>query len=143
MSKVYFVVADQSRARIFTAKAPLGRLREVDDIIHPEARQHDSELGTDKPGSNAGTDGARHAMPSRETLREHEAQVFARTLAEHIEQQRVAGGFAQLVLIAPPHFLGMLRDELSAPCQKMLIRSVDKNLTTLSADEVREHLLDA
>jgi len=39
MSKHWIVVADQSKARIFTVDDPRGELIKVDELEHPQARE--------------------------------------------------------------------------------------------------------
>jgi len=48
--------------------------------------------------------------------------------------------FDELVLVAPPKFLGMLRDELQNPLDKLVTRTVDKDLTRLTVHELVEAL---
>jgi protein required for attachment to host cells len=47
---------------------------------------------------------------------------------------------ARVVLVAPPDFLGLLRDALSEKSRRMVELEIDKNLVKLSAAEIRAHL---
>jgi protein required for attachment to host cells len=50
--------------------------------------------------------------------------------------------FYRWVLVAPPHFLGMLKNELTPELQKHLLSTVDKDLTNLEVHDVTERLKD-
>jgi len=52
----------------------------------------------------------------------------------------VSGEFDELVLVAPPAFLGLLRDNLSANAMKRVVQSIDKNLAQLDEAQIREHV---
>jgi protein required for attachment to host cells len=45
------------------------------------------------------------------------------------------------VLIAPPAFLGLLRQNLSAATEKHLVKSIDKNLVQMSEREIRAYVM--
>ena len=128
MLKTWVVVADRARARIFSASTPKGPLTELEDLVLPEARSHERDLTSDRPGSAFDSGGTgRHAMA-------------APTSAERVESARVAGECQQLVLVAPPDFLGRLKKQLGSQSAKLLTRQIGKNLTQLDVAEIRSHL---
>jgi len=52
MKKTWILVADSSKARLFTVESASGPLIEVRDFLHPESRMHEQELTTDLPGKH-------------------------------------------------------------------------------------------
>ena len=48
--------------------------------------------------------------------------------------------FQQLILIAPPKFLGLLRKELPGPLDQLLTRSIDKDLTRASVGKIIDYI---
>ena len=44
--------------------------------------------------------------------------------------------YEQLILIASPRFLGMLRNQLPGPLARLVARTIDKDLTTASVDQI-------
>jgi hypothetical protein len=63
MSKHWIVVADQSKARIFTVDDPRGELQELEQLEHPVGRDQAQTLGSDRPGRSFDSSGqGRHAM---------------------------------------------------------------------------------
>jgi protein required for attachment to host cells len=141
MLKTWVVVADRARARIFSASTPKGPLTELEDLVLPEARSHERDLTSDRPGRAFDSGGiGRHAMEAPTTAKEQAALSFARTIAERVESGRVSGECQQLVLVAPPDFLGRLKKQLGSQCAKLLTRQIGKNLTQFDVAEIRSHL---
>ena len=50
------------------------------------------------------------------------------------------GEFGDLVLIAPPRFLGMLRELFSNLLDRMIVKTVDQDLTAVKPHELRKVL---
>ena len=141
MLKTWVVVADRARARIFTASTPKGPLTEFEDLVLPEARSHERDLTSDRPGRAFDSGGTgRHAMEAPTSAKQQAALSFARTIAERVESGRLTGECQQLVLVAPPDFLGQLKKQLGTQCAKLLTRQIAQNLTQLKVDEIRSHL---
>lgn len=72
--------------------------------------------------------------------REVEAMKFAQELAGRLDKGRVDHEYDRLVLVAPPHFLGLLKGTLDGQVQKLLAHTVDKDLTSIQARELPERL---
>lgn len=143
MNKTWVVAAESSRARIFAAENRIGPLTELEDFAHTEGRARDQDLVSDKAGRGFdGTAEGRHGMEKQADAKHHEAVVFARRIAERIESARSRGEFAQLVLIAAPEFLGILRQQLSSNASRMISKTVDKNLVQRQEAEIRAYLFD-
>lgn len=130
MNITWVVAADNERARFFSVKPGKRKLIEIDDLVHPEARIHERDLISDKPGRSCDSvGGGRHSMEQKTDIKKHDAQVFADLIAKKLEQARNNHDFQHLVLIAPPTFLGLLRNQLSDQCTKLVKQSFDKELT--------------
>jgi protein required for attachment to host cells len=129
MSQKWVVVADQSRARIFAMDSPSAPLREIEDLLHPAGRQRAQELKSDRPPRLfRGKGEASHPVDTKVDVKEQEAINFARRIADRIERARTQAELTQLVVIAPPDFLGVLRAALSPSAMKHLVQTIDKNL---------------
>lgn len=140
MIKPWIVVADQSKARIFTVDTPRGDLQEVTQLEHPEARNKAQTLASDRPGRAFDSGGqGRHAMGTSVEPKEQEAIRFAKELAGHLQTARTAGRYDHLVLVAGPHFLGLIRDHLGSP-NNLRITEINKNLGQYNPREIRTHL---
>ncbi|HEX7037055.1 MAG TPA: host attachment protein [Pseudomonadales bacterium] len=141
MGNTWVVVADGTRARLFN-RHKNRKLEEFDTLLSPEHRLHEGDLVTDRGGGrsfDAGGPG-RHAMGNRNTTKDHEMAIFAKRVAARLEEGRTRGELERLVLIAPPRFLGQIRAHLSAPAADLVALTIDKELTTLPADKLEQHV---
>jgi len=141
MQKTWVLVADSARARFFSVKTPKGPLTELEDYVHPASRAHERDLVPDRPGRvRSHSTSQRHTLTPPTSAKDQEALDFAREIAARADTARLQGDFERLVLVAAPDFLGTLRKKLPAPTAKLVDRTIDKNLTQLSAAEIRRHL---
>ena len=117
MEKIWVLVADANRARYFETDSPTGDLRETTDMVHPESRLHERAIRTDKPGRAFDRSGqGRHALSEQESIREQSAIAFAIEIADHLDNARTKHSFDRLIVVAPPKFLGELRERLDTTC---------------------------
>lgn len=141
MVVTWVLVADSSRARIFSKN---GRepFREEAGFIHPESRLHEQELTSDLPGSDGGgnSSGQRHGKGSRVSPKRHEAITFSKQVADHLEAARADGRFGRLLIVAPPAFLGLLREHFTPALGTLVTQEINKNLVQLKADQLRAQL---
>lgn len=141
MQNTWVLVAESSRAKLYTVNGRLAPITEIEAMVHPESRMHEGDLVSDSAGSDGGSVGqGRHVIDSKNTARDHESLEFARTLAGRLDSGRNNGDFDNLVLIAPPEFLGHLRGNLSKEVLSMVSRQVDKNLVQKPAEVLRNYL---
>lgn len=140
MKSTWILVADNVHARLFTAATPSSELTEIAGLVHTVGRLHDREMTTDLPGKIKSDAGGGHAFEQPTDPKKNEAGIFARRVAQHLEDAYNASEFAQLLIIAEPSFLGLLRDHLADQVKKAVRFELDKNITTQSAKEIRTHL---
>jgi protein required for attachment to host cells len=141
MKSTWILVANNTEARIFTAKTPSSPLEEIGDFAHTENRSHDREMTTDLPGKIRGEGGiGGHAFEQPTDPKKHEAENFAHYIADHLDDAHNQNQFEQLLIIAEPSFLGLLRDHLPEQVKKLVCFELDKNITTHSAEDIRNHL---
>lgn len=142
MTYIRVVVADSTRARIFDMESSSAGLSEQEAMSSPEGRLHDRDITSDLPGRSFDSNkaGGRHAMEPSTDPKQELAIEFARTIAGQLENARVKNDFEQLVIVAAPTFLGLLREQLSASCRKQVAFELNKNLVQQSAEEIRSHL---
>ena len=140
MKSTLILVADNSRARIFTVETPASPLQEIEALAHTEARLHDRQITSDLPGKIKCEGNVGHAFEQPTDPKKHENDNFAHRLARYLEDAHNANKFEQLLIIAEPSFLGLLRNQLSEPIKKLVCFELDKNITTHSVDDIRKHL---
>jgi protein required for attachment to host cells len=140
MKLTWILVADNVHARIFTADTPSSALEELEGLTHTKGRLHDREMTTDLPGRIKSADGSGHALEQPTDPKQHEADNFAHSIAHHLEAAHNTNKFEQLLIIAEPSFLGLLRRRLPEHIKKHVCFELDKNITTQSTADIRKHL---
>ncbi len=140
MKLAWVVVADNTCARIFTADMASSPLNEIDRFAHTAGRLHDREMTSDLPGKIKSDNGGGHAFEQPTDPKKHEADNFAHYIADYLETARNGHKFENLLIVAEPSFLGLLRNHLSEQIKKQISFELDKNVATLSSDEIRKHL---
>ncbi len=134
------VVADSSRARIFTADSVKSGLQEIETMAHPEGRMHEQDMVSDLPGKDSGKGGAGdHAFQEIVEPKKQEVIEFAKRLAKYLESMRKANKLDDLSIVAAPAFLGVLREQLAAETTKKIVFELDKNLTQHSVEDISSH----
>ena len=141
MSRIRIVVADQAEAIFYDAPSLAARPKEVGRISDPVAHRHDRELASDRPGrSYESVGGARHAIESENDPRRQEAVRFARRISCRIDDALQRGEFDELIVVAGPPFLGLLRDELSRPARERMVHEIRKDLVHGPVEALSRHL---
>jgi protein required for attachment to host cells len=141
MKLTMIVVADSTRARIFTADSPSSPLNEIETMAHPEGKLHDRDLTSDLPGKNSGGDGSGgHAYQDETDPKKHELAEFAKRVANYLDDARNANKLSDLLVIAAPAFLGELRAQLSSETNEKIVFELDKNITHHNVEDIRKHL---
>jgi len=131
------VVADSSRARIFTADSAHSPLNEIETMAHPEGRMHEQDMVSDMPGKGGGGD---HAYQEKVEPKRQEMIQFAKRIADYLDEARKANKLDKLLIVAAPAFLGELRTHLSAETSEKIAFELDKNLAHHDEKDIRQHL---
>ncbi|HTL29939.1 MAG TPA: host attachment protein [Tepidisphaeraceae bacterium] len=142
--KRWILVSDSSGARIFQQSEPKAKLSLVHEIANPDGRAREQQLLSDEAGRVRKSTGKTNlsAMDPQTTGHEAVVERFAKQLGTLLDQAAQKDEYHQLVIAAPAHFLGLLRDELTASTSKRLSASTPKDLVRLTADEIPSHLSD-
>ena len=138
----WILVADASRARIFSANKALSPLNEIRALTSPEARLHEGDLVTDKGGRDRNPGVGAHGYNVEDAHKQDNAERFAAHVCQELEAARNAGEFRKLYVVAAPSFLGMLRRHQSNSLRQLVAGEVDKNLSTQDAASIRKCLPD-
>lgn len=153
--KTWIVLADSSRARIYLADHDLSRARLIRELDHPESRIKESDLTTGMKGST----GPRQRGAGGSAVRGHlfghrpstdpqtgphqvELEKFAREIAQELEHGRVQGAYEEIVLAAPPQFLGLVRRFLKVDVERLVRTRIPKNLVRTEERDVAERIRD-
>jgi protein required for attachment to host cells len=142
MPKTWVLVADTTRARVFSAEKATGGLEEVETLVHTESRLHEQALTSDqRPGRRQGSNGTGgHSMGHEEDPKRQEHLRFAKQVSGYLEDAHNARRFERLYVVAAPAFLGDLRNSLPKVVAQLITGEIPKNITRLGVGEIRDHL---
>jgi protein required for attachment to host cells len=131
------IVANNARARIFVSHDVLNHLVEEEGFVHEEAHLSNRDLVSDAASKSRDPHGS---FDPETSPTEHEAANFAILLARRLKEMHNERHFDQLILIAPPAFLGLLRKNLHKPLDKLVERTIHKDLTTAGIDDIIDYI---
>jgi len=141
MSTTWILTANRSGARLFERHGKDMAVRLVQDIPHPQGRLQNRDIDADKPGRAFDSLGqGRHSVGTAHAPTEEVAMKFARILAELLYKGRTAHAYDQVVLVADPKFLGMLRGALDEPTAALVTQTVHKDLPDVSEKDLLSYL---
>lgn len=137
----WVLISDACRTRIFADHGMRSGLVELEGYACPAAREHIKDQVSDRAGLKpAGGQGVRSGAAQEVDPKEAEARAYARFLASTLKKKYDEHAFTDLVIAAPPRFLGMLRGAMDESLAKHVVASFDKDYTTLSIKELNERL---
>lgn len=137
-NQTWIVVADAAKARIFSAlKARLFKnsgakeLTLISEHAHADSLKTDSELQSDRQGQFGSGTFEKETDPKR-----HEEDVFALELARVLTQAHNKNKFHDLIIIAPPTFMGLINKHLSHETQKKVSIRIEKDYTRHNEEQL-------
>jgi len=141
MSRIRIVVADQAEAIFYDTASLQKRPKEVARISDPAAHQHNRDFESDRPGRSYESFGSqRHAIARENDPRFREAVGFAKRISRRLDDARRKGEFDELIVVAGPSFLGMMRAEMSGPTRACVVHEIGKDLVHSPVEALRKHL---
>jgi len=131
MKDILVIVGNASRARLYRVHA--GVLERVEVLDHPESRARRRELVSDRPGrfrdETGGGGPHRSGMEPPTDAHEVEVLSFARTVARRIAIHARRAHLPDLLLLAPPRFLGRLKAALEPTVAGHVVATVSHDYT--------------
>lgn len=142
MPTTWIVAADSSRARVFEIAEPERRLRPVEEFNHPEGRANNRELTSDAQGRYMSQGGGprAHSATRQVSAVDHENELFSKTLSRYLDKARSQHRYRKLYLIAPPEFLGLMRENLSKEVRKLTAEEINKDLSWFEARDIERYI---
>jgi protein required for attachment to host cells len=139
----WLLVADASKARVFAVcKARFIKSQRPDDLklvgryTHEESRMKGSELTTDRQGEfGSGT------FVEATDPKAREAEEFALELIAHLESARKAQSYRDLIIVAPPAFMGLLNKHMPQQVHKLISQNIEKDYTQHEGIKLTQNLM--
>jgi protein required for attachment to host cells len=139
---IWVLVCDGAKARLFEVHPGDRTFHPVELLLHAESRKKVSDLVSDHAGSCSSEGASVHhnALAPRTSPKAAEKEHFAHSLVLELDRAGRSGRFGKWILVAPPHFLGLMRNELTSELQKHLKGTVDKDLNDIDAVALADRL---
>lgn len=136
------VVADERQANFYDAAALHSAWSEQGSMLNPAAGLKDSDLESDREGRRFGGIASNgqmhhHGVDGERSSEQHGLMSFAKQVAQSIDSGRVNHEFDNVILVAPPKMLGLLRQSLPAAAQALLVGEVAKDVVRRSLSDIR------
>lgn len=142
-ARTWIVVADGARGRVFSWSARDKELASPLDQDFVGSRLPVRERVSDRGGQTLERHGeGGHAKEKSQDKKEHDQQLLAREIAGALKSARNDHSYDQLVLVAPPSFLGTLRKELDGETSKLVVASHGKDLSHMKDHELKKVVPD-
>lgn len=136
--KTWILVASASKAYLHeTNNLRTKPLIAINTFSHPESKEKNRNLVTDRPGHYSTNHAAKGAY-EKEHPKAHEAEIFACELAKMLDKAKADNKFDQLIIVALSHFQGILTKHLHL--KNDAVTHIDKNFVDLTKEELTERL---
>ena len=140
MAITWILVANASLAKLYANLGPNKGLTLVKELIHPESRQKNGELVSDRSGAMGAVGSGGGSMQPQTLPKQHEAKVFAQEIAQALYQGRTSNAFKRAILVAPPAFMGLLNAVIDGPTAQLITDRFEKDYTKTPENELSERL---
>ncbi|MGI9418219.1 MAG: host attachment protein [Geminicoccaceae bacterium] len=137
----WILIADAATAHVVTCAGKGSSLATVDAFKLDGTTLPGRELAADRPGRSFDRAGdGRHGMEPRTDPREVEQERFAREVVSALDEADRRQRFDRLILVAPPTFMGLLRDILPSSLTNKVGGELTKDLTKVAIHDLSNHL---
>ena len=109
MAGFHVLVADLSKADLYTLPSRRGGLSKTKGFVNTAARRPERALGSGAPGRVMSSGGVRHAFEARSTMKQHVEEQFVRRVTASVDKALAAEPSSRLILVAAPRLLGLYR----------------------------------
>ncbi len=138
---IWVLVANQTEAQIFSAERLPGRLVLKHTLRHEQGAAHARDLTSDAPGRVFDRMGsARHSMEPDTGVKEEQRRRFVKEIVERLKTAHLRNEFEQLVLLAAPAVLGVIRKTVAGNLAKAIIKEIPKDVIGQDLDKIQDQL---
>lgn len=142
--RTWIAVADGAHARFLSYAGLKSGAGPIPGQVFNRHAPPSRDIVSDKPGRTYDSKGhGRHAIQPRTDAHDVLEQQFLRDVVRQLDVAFEAGSFDDLVMIAPPRALGMIREMIPERMKSSVILEIDKDLTRHSDQEVSKIVTDS
>ena len=138
----WIVSADSCAAHIYSI--PAAKYKEpmtlIKELQHPEGRMKGQELASDGPGHYRARDKAAGKFADPTDPKTAELDKFVKEIADAIEHGRSINAFEKIIIVAAPHFYGLIAMHLSDHSKKLIQHISHKDRMHNTAKELHDFI---
>lgn len=135
----WVVVANAIECDIYKRTNNGKDLQEITKLTHPEGRLSAQNLKEGKPGrsfESGPKSFQRHTKNTEVSPHSQELTIFAKQIIAFLEHNRTTHSFDKLILVAEPHFLGILNKNLNEHLASLVTFSIHKDLVNATLNKI-------
>lgn len=142
--RTWILIADAGRARVLESLGFGKGARPVDGFASESNLPSTThEMVADRQSrSQESSSPTRHAIEPRTDPREQLKRHYLEMLADDLDRRLQANEYEKLIVVAPPHALGVLRAAFSDRVKGVVTAELAKDLTKTPDSELGSHLAD-
>jgi protein required for attachment to host cells len=142
-ARTWLLIADGSRAKVLESLGAHETPREIEDMTLTIDLPKSGELLADRPGRTFDSVGAgRHAKENPTDPHRHLKRSFAGRMVDELRRAMLARRFDRLILVAPPAFLGDLREEMPKELKAKVADEIALDLTNAPKEQLLARVKD-
>ena len=138
-----FLAANRAEALIYKEVNGEKKMELLTCLNEPNSHLHERDLDSDGPGtgfSSAGGGTIHHGLDRTFHRHEQIGKDFVRKIMKSLMEIETEERFQELVLVAEPHFLGLLKAALPASMKKKLTLEKTHEFTLETDAEIQKYL---
>lgn len=140
---ILVITANSNKCRLYHLNKNKSELVFYKEISHPENKLKSSDLTSDKSGHYKTTMGNRGAYSPHMDAKDVKIDDFSREIARELNVERNQNTYDHLVLVAPPHIMGLLQQHLDKHVKELIAKDIQKDLLHLSQADLMAFLKDS
>ena len=141
MNMIWILVVNQAEAQVYSANRLPASLTLVRTLKHAEGAAHARDLTSDAPGRVHDRMGsARHSMEPETGVKEEQRRRFVKEITDWLRAAHLKGEFNQLVILAAPAVLGVIRKAMTGDLAKTVIKEISKDVIGQDLDKIEAQL---
>jgi len=137
------VLADGRRARLLRNTGTPRNISFETELELEQENPPTREQGTDRPGRYPGADGVSRGAVEQTDWHQLQEERFATRLAETLYQRVHSDGAGQIIVMATPKILGVLRASYHPEVAMRVMAEIPKDYTALSPAQLAKRLVNA
>ncbi len=141
MKTIWVVVANQAEAQIYSSEQVTWDIELLKTLHHEEGAVHARDLVSDAPGRGHDQVGSsRHGIEPNTSVKEEGLRRFVKEIVEFLEAAYLNNDFNELVIVAAPTVLGVIRKSLSSGLARAVVKEIPKGVIGQGVDKIQTQL---